>query len=92
MSVEIRETIVTPDGADGGSLVQLQISDVPLPAEDAAIRLTLSVSVPGYEVPLLAQLQRAAMELARDALNGLLQRLAREVQASGHQLRPNPKP
>lgn len=92
MAVEIRETIVTPDDAGAGSFVQLQIADAPLPAEDAAIRLTLAVSIPGYEAPLLAQLQRAAMRAAQDTLTGLLQQLASEIQSAGHPLNPTLKP
>jgi hypothetical protein len=92
MAAEIRETIVTPADASGAAVVQIQISDVPLPAEDAAIRLTLAVSVPGFEAPLLAQLQRAAMTIARDSLSALLQQLAQEIQQAGHSLNPTRKP
>jgi len=65
---------------------------VPLPAEDAAIRLTLAVSVPEYEGPLLAQLQRAAIVIARDALSSLLQELAQEIQQASQPLNPTRKP
>ena len=92
MSTDIRETIVTPADASGAAVVQIQISDVPLPAEDAAIRLTLAVLVPGFEAPLLAQLQRAAMAKARDVLSALLQQLAQEIQQAGHPLNPIPRP
>jgi hypothetical protein len=90
-SAGIRETIVTPADANGAAVVQIQISDVLLPVEDAAIRLTLAVSVPAFEAPLLAQMQRAAMEIARDTLSALLQQLAQEIQGAGHDLRPTQK-
>jgi hypothetical protein len=91
-AAEIRETIVTPADPSGAAFVQLQISDTTLLAEDAAIRLTLAVSVPGYEAPLLAQLQRAAMTIARDSLSDLLRRLAQEIQGAGYSLNPTQNP
>jgi hypothetical protein len=79
MGIEIRETIVTPDVS--GSLVQLHISDVVLDAEDATIRLILLAKLPPYKTPpVLAQLQRAAMKRAQDALTPILQDLAAELQ------------
>jgi len=86
---EIRETIVTPDAS--GTLVQLQISDVPLPAEDAAIRITLAVRVPEYRLPLLAHLQREAMRTASAILRDLTQDLGSEIQDTSYDLSPTPK-
>lgn len=88
MNVEILETIVTPDA--NGTLVQLQISDKPLLAEDAAIRLVLTVRVPALELPLLVHLQREAMKVGSDALRAVLQDLASQIQQTPHDVNPRP--
>jgi hypothetical protein len=73
---KILRTIVTPDGDD--DLVQLEIADVSLPAEDAATRLTLAVRVPAFRGPQLAYLQYQAIEVALDALRKIVNDLAAE--------------
>jgi hypothetical protein len=78
MKIEIRETTVLPD--ENGAIVRLQISDAPLLSEDAAIRLILAVRVPAFQSPLLAQLEREAMKAAIEALRGLVQDKAKEIQ------------
>jgi hypothetical protein len=86
---KILETTITQD-ADG-VIVQLQISDAPPLAEDAAIRLVLTVRVPEYRTPLLAHLERAAMTEARNVLSALLQSKAQEIQDKPHNdLSPTP--
>ena len=87
--VEIRETIVTQDVS--GAVVQLQISDVPLPAEHAAIRITLSIQVPEYERPLLAHLQIETLKIVLDCLGGIHDQLAQEIRATGLDLIPRKK-
>lgn len=87
---QILQTTVTQDA--GGAVVQLQISDAPLLAEDAAIRLILTVRVPGFLTPLLAHLERAAMTEARNVLSALLQSKGQEIQEKPHnELNPTPR-
>lgn len=89
MTIEIRETIVSPDPT--GDLVQLHISDVAPNAEGATFRLVLLAKLPPLEMPLLAQMQRAAMTNAQDALGTILQKMAKEITESGQGLNPRPK-
>jgi hypothetical protein len=79
---EIRETIVTPEANE--IAVQLQISDAPLPAEDAKILILLNVRLPAYETPLLVHIQREAIRQAFDALSALAQEMASEIQRDPH--------
>lgn len=88
MSIEIRETIVTP--AVDGNVVQLRISDVPLGDESATFVLNIQAKLPLVQTPTLAHLQRAAMDLAQDALTPLLQKLAAQLQQAGYELRLRP--
>ena len=81
-NAKIQETTVSPDAS--GATVQLQISDVPLPAEDAAIRITLAVRVPAYRCPLLAHYQREAIQIALDQLRDLALKLGIEIQNQTH--------
>jgi hypothetical protein len=87
MAIEIRETTVTPDAA--GSVVQLHISDVAPDAEGATFRLVLLVKMPPLKTPpLLAQLQRAAMARAQDALTPILQDLAADLSRANQAIEP----
>jgi hypothetical protein len=71
MNVEIHETIVTTDGVE--DVVQLYISDAEPDAESAKIVLRLTVSIPGFRSPLVAQLQRAALMEAQRHIQRLVQ-------------------
>jgi hypothetical protein len=84
----ILQTIVTPDG--DGTVVQLQISDAPLLDESAAIRIALTVRVGAYDLPLLAHLEREALEVALRALRDLSQAKASEIVKSSHSMHPEP--
>lgn len=79
---EIRETTVSPDG--DGSIVRLQISDAPPPYESATMHLQLTVRLPAYEPPLLAHLQREAIDAAVQELRVHLQGLYQEIQRNPH--------
>lgn len=81
-AVTIRETIVTPN-ADGAT-VQLYISDAAREAEDAAIRLALTVSIPALQTPLLIHVQRAALNLLQRMLRDLDDSLGKELMAGNH--------
>lgn len=85
---EIRETIVVPE-ANGGAVVQLQISDAPLPAEDATILIRLTVKLPAYKLPLLAHLQREAMDAASRILRDLHLAVGQDIQETSYP--PNPR-
>jgi hypothetical protein len=76
--VEIRETIIAP--ISDGLAVRLQISDVPLNAENAAILLDLRVRLLAYERPFLAQVQRETIQAVMTVLRKLDQALTREIQ------------
>jgi hypothetical protein len=91
-NVEIRETTVTPDAF--GSVVRLQISDVPLADEHtAAIRMTVEVRLPVYEAPvLLAQWQREAILKAVRDLHPIGEALAQEIRRSPPHGNLSPKP
>lgn len=87
MSAEIRRTTVTP--TEGGSVVQLHISDAPLEAPFEAIELQMTVSLPRYEKAILVeQAQREAMKRAQDVLSSLLQQLAAALNERGFSLEP----
>jgi hypothetical protein len=88
-NVSILQTIVTPE--QKWSFVQMQISDSPLLAEDAAIRIALSVRGPEFELALLAHYQRIALERCRDAISGLLQSIGKEITENNYQLNPTIK-
>lgn len=90
MSVEIRQSIVTP--AIDGSVVQLHISDAPPDDASASLRLILTVKLPSYEMPLLTQLQREVMSRVQAELTGLLQRGAQDIREGGFDLNPRPAP
>lgn len=77
MAIEIRATTVTPNAS--GALVQLHISDATHPDAVAATSLTLAVQVPAFDGPLLAHLQREAMEIAYNVLGELREQTAREI-------------
>ncbi len=89
MGAEIRATTVTPDAS--GSLVQIHISDAKHPDAVAAIDLTLTVRVPAYEAPLLAQVQREAMSIAELALGELREKAAAEIRRTRLDLKPKPQ-
>ena len=90
MPVEIRETTVTPDAS--GQVVRLHISDAPPLDASAQIIVQISVRLPHYDLPLMAQVQREALVMAQHEISTLLQLLAQEFQAAGHGLRPTLKP
>ena len=82
MPIEIRETTVTPGAA--ADVVRLRISDAPLGEQSGSFELTILAALPTYQAPVLAQLQREALKLARDVLHELVQDLAKEIQQGGH--------
>ena len=86
MPVEIRETIVTP--TEGGDVVRLHISDAPPGDESATIALALTVQIPRSPAPLLAHVQRVAIDLASKVLSEQLQTLANQIGHGGRQLDP----
>lgn len=88
-AAQILETIVTPN-ADG-AIVQLYISDAARDAEDAAIRLALTVSIPAFQSPLLIHIQRAAIEAATNALRDLNSSLGQQLMQSNQPPTPTPK-
>lgn len=89
MPIEIRETTVTPNAT--GCIIQLHISDAPPDDESAAFVLTISAKFPALQTPLLAQLQRAAMKAAQDALTPLLIELATELKEANQPIDPSRK-
>ena len=74
---QIRETTIIPD--DDGATVRLQISDEKPPAESPAILLQISVRLPAYKTPMVAQMQREAIVIAADALRRLRDALQGEI-------------
>jgi hypothetical protein len=86
---KILRTSVTPDGDD--DLVQLEIADVSLPADDPATHLTLAVRVPAFRGPQPAYLQYQAIEVARDVLKKIVNDLAAEMVGHGNPPPRNPK-
>lgn len=87
MPVEIRETIVTPESDK--DVVQLHISDARLGDESAEIVLRLTVPIPKSPVPLVAHVQRQAIEVASKVLSEHLLSLAKQIGRSGRDLDPN---
>jgi hypothetical protein len=83
---QILETIVTPN--ESGSTIQLYISDVARDAEDAGIRMTVTVSIPAYRVPLLAHMQRTALDKAAETLRSVYRGLGLELEKNGRGLDP----
>jgi hypothetical protein len=91
MDAAIYSTTVTAK-PDGGSVVQLYISDAPLGAETASIVVQMTVSLPEYErAILLAEAQREAIKAAQEVLSSRLQELAPGIQAIFSNLRPAAK-
>jgi hypothetical protein len=86
MPIEIRQCIVTP--GTNGDIVQLHISDAPLGDAAASVALHVTATVPFREAPLLLQLQRETMEVARETLGAIEQKIAREIANAGHGLEP----
>ena len=82
MPIEIRETKIATGGAS--SVVELQISDVALDEKGGAFLLSLSTTLPVYEVPFLAQVQREAIlktiGVLREIEGKLLQELPEQIQ------------
>ena len=90
MPIELRETVVTPT-EDGGSVVQLHISDAPPDDESAAFVLNIVVKLLPYETPLLLHVQREAISKAQDALSPILQGMGRQItEVAGKPLNPIP--
>lgn len=87
MNVEIRETIVT--AKHDKDVVQLHISDAPPGDESAEIVLRLTVPIPRSPAPLLAHVQREAIEVASKVLSNHLQALAQQIGNAGRDLDPN---
>jgi len=82
MSVEIRRTTVSP--TEGGSVVQLHISDAPLEEPFEAIEIQMTVSLPKFErAMLVSEAQRSAMKRAQRALTVLLQETLGEIHQTG---------
>jgi hypothetical protein len=79
MSVELRETTITP--AQAGDVVQLYISDAERGDEEAEIVLQFHVRLgKRHKNPLLTQVQRDALKIARDHVSDILQGLAQAAQ------------
>jgi hypothetical protein len=77
MSIEIRETTISPDGK--GTVVRISISDKPPPFESATMLLQMTVRLPEYETPLLAHVQREAVTEADRVLRDLYRNLGEEI-------------
>ena len=69
-AVSIQETTITP--ANGGYVVQLNISDKPLGALDAALVLTLRTQIGATPTAKLPDIQKAALEKIVEALKPLM--------------------
>jgi len=79
MPVELRETTITPSA--GGDVVQLYISDAVRGDEAAEIVLQFHVRLgKSHKNPLLTQVQRDALKVARDHVGDILQGLAQAAQ------------
>lgn len=89
MTIEIRETIVTP--TPRGELVQIHISDAPPDDERASFVLKILARTDAFDTPTLAHLQREAMKQAQDVLSGILPKMAAEIQSMGYDLNPKKK-
>jgi hypothetical protein len=76
---EILATTVTTN--DAGAIVQLQISDASLESESFGVRLILTVQLPSYRLPFLAQIEREAMRVADKALDALCREREQELNA-----------
>lgn len=89
--IEICETTVSQDAL--GSTVRLRICDAMQPPESVETYplIELSVRLPAYEVPALAQIQREALAAAQEILSKLLQDLATDLTSNRYQLRPDRK-
>lgn len=70
MSIEIRETIVTP--MENGYGVQLRISDVTSEDESAAFVLRLSVQIPKTATDQLFLIEREALAAGNRVLRDLI--------------------
>jgi hypothetical protein len=92
VSVEIRQTTVTPDA--GGCAVQLHISDATLGAEAAETVIQLHIRLPRYEQPVaIEQYQRQAIVAAIEIFRSFDDSLAREIRRNIHlSLTPKPAP
>jgi len=84
VAIEIHETIVSPDV--NGIAVQILISDEPQQrADEAKFRVTLDLRLSDYDLPLVAQIQRAAIGAAMDELRAIYQSLGVQINnGSGH--------
>lgn len=78
VSVSIQETTVTP--TNDGYVVQLGISDKPLDALNAALRLTLRVRIDRKGTARLVGIQRRALDEMVDALKPLMSGLYDKLQ------------
>lgn len=76
---EILETMVA-HGVNG-TVVQIHLGDAPKDDAHASFRLQLLATLPTYEAPLLAELQREALIQARDMVTAQLDALAKEIPA-----------
>jgi|HubBroStandDraft_6_1064221.scaffolds.fasta_scaffold20951_2 hypothetical protein len=76
-NAKILETTVVPS-ADG-FVVRLQISDGSLDPASGTIRLTLSVPLPASRLPMLAEIERDAIDLAHSVLAALLRQKKDEM-------------
>jgi hypothetical protein len=83
-AITIQETVVT--ATKSGQSVQLYISDAPRDSESAAIRLALTAPIRQMNQPLLAEVQRAALQAVRTVMSGLLQDLADEIKKAGREV------
>ena len=90
MPIEIRETTVAPFD-DDNNVVQLYVSDVERGDASATLVVQILVKQRARLAPALAHLQRDAMKAAQDALDPLIQALARELQQNGFGLSTPPK-
>lgn len=77
ISVAVQETTILP--AKDGYVVQIGISDGPLDASDAALRLTLRVKIGRPQgTQTLKAIQRHALEEAWDLVRPLMEKMYEE--------------
>ena len=86
MPITVRETTIKQDGAS--TIVELHVSDAPLAEPLASFRLTIAASVPDFQAPTLAHLQRAVIEKAQEALRDIETALYQELHAEGYPNQP----
>jgi hypothetical protein len=88
---EVLRTTITPDG--DGTIVELQVSDGSLLDESPATRITLSIRLGSYELPLLAHLEQIALRKASEIPGELADQIGLQLRTlSGHTYPEHPRP